>query len=159
MAEGQAVGEGEEVRIRAGHRDERNERERCKREGGANLLPVVELDVRNHPWAMEEVDAVYSANTLHIMSWSSVQDFFRGVGRVLLAPGVLCVYGPFRYRGQYTSDSNAVFDEYLHKRDPESGIRDFEALDELAAQQGLRLKADHAMPANNQLLVWTRQAA
>jgi hypothetical protein len=77
---------------------------------------------------------------------------------VLLAPGVLCVYGPFRYRGQYTSASNAAFDEYLHKRDPESGIRDFEALDELAGQQGLELKADHAMPANNQLLVWTRQA-
>jgi hypothetical protein len=88
------------------------------------------------------------------MSWSSALEFFRGVGNVLSSPGVLCVYGPFRYEGHYTSDSNADFDRYLRNKYPEGGIRDFEALDELARQQGLQLTADHAMPANNQLLVW-----
>ena len=77
-------------------------RERVKREGGANLLPAIELDVRN--WAGEEVDAIYSANTFHIMSWSSVHDFFAGVGTTLSANGLLCVYGPFRYGDRYTSD-------------------------------------------------------
>jgi SAM-dependent methyltransferase len=135
-------------------------RERIRREGGTNLREVIELDVRSRPWPIETVggpiDGVFSANTLHIMSWSSVQDFFRGVGRVLGIPGVLCVYGPFRYRGGYTSESNATFDDSLRRRDPESGIRDFEALEELARQQGLALAADHAMPANNQILVWKR---
>lgn len=131
-------------------------RERLALERTANLLPVIELDVRLHPWPAEPVDAVFTANTLHIMSWSSVQEFFRGVGEVLTAPGVLCVYGPFRYGGRYTSDSNAVFDDFLRKRDPASGIRDFEALDELAREQGLRATADHPMPANNQLLVWKK---
>jgi SAM-dependent methyltransferase len=139
-------------------------RERIRREGGTNLREVIELDVRANPWPIEAmgssvdgpVDGIFSANTLHIMSWSSVQDFFRGVGRVLGTPGVLCVYGPFRYGGRYTSESNAVFDDYLRNRDPQSGIRDFEALDELARAQGLALAADHAMPANNQLLVWKR---
>jgi SAM-dependent methyltransferase len=132
-------------------------RERIRREGGTNLLAGLELDVRANAWPIEAagpIDGVFSANTLHIMSWSSVQDFFRGVGRVLGNPGVLCIYGPFRYRGRYTSDSNATFDDYLRNRDPDSGIRDFEAVDELARQQGLVLAADHAMPANNQLLVW-----
>ncbi len=129
-------------------------RERLALENLKNLKPVLELDVRNHPWPVEPVDGVFSANTLHIMSWSSVQDFFLGVGHALMSPGVLCVYGPFRYGGKYTSESNAAFDAYLRNRDAESGIRDFEALDELAQRQGLRLKADHAMPANNQLLVW-----
>jgi cyclopropane fatty-acyl-phospholipid synthase-like methyltransferase len=137
-------------------------RERIRQEGGTNLLEVIELDVRVHPWPIEavggRVEGVFSANTLHIMSWSSVQDFFRGVGRVLDVPGVLCVYGPFRYGGRYTSESNAAFDDHLRNRDPESGIRDFEALDTLARQQGLQLAADHAMPANNQLLVWKRNA-
>jgi len=133
-------------------------RERLRQEGGPNLRPVIELDVRTQPWPVEGVDGVFSANTLHIMSWSSVQDFFRGVGRVLSVPAVLCIYGPFRYGGRYTSESNATFDEYLRNRDPESGIRDFEALDNLARQQGLQLAADHAMPANNQLLVWKRTA-
>jgi SAM-dependent methyltransferase len=139
-------------------------RERIRCEGGTNLREVIELDVRANPWPIEAmggpldgpIDGVFSANTLHIMSWSSVQDFFRGVGRVLGTAGVLCIYGPFRYGGRYTSESNAVFDDYLRNRDPFSGIRDFEALDELARATGLALAADHAMPANNQLLIWKR---
>jgi cyclopropane fatty-acyl-phospholipid synthase-like methyltransferase len=132
--------------------------ERIRLEGPPNLLPAVELDVRRRPWPLAAVDAVYSANTLHIMGWDAVQDFFRGVGALLRAPGVLCVYGPFRYRGGYTSDSNAEFDRFLRSRDPASGIRDFEALERLAAGVGLALAADHAMPANNQTLVWRRSA-
>jgi cyclopropane fatty-acyl-phospholipid synthase-like methyltransferase len=133
--------------------------ERIRLEGPPNLRPAIELDVRRQPWPVTGVDAVFSANTLHIMAWKEVQDFFRGVGAVLRKPGVLCVYGPFRYGGEYTSASNADFDRYLHIRDPVSGIRDFEALAELAAAQGLALAADHAMPANNRTLVWRRQAA
>jgi cyclopropane fatty-acyl-phospholipid synthase-like methyltransferase len=130
--------------------------ERIALEGPPNLAAAIELDVRAHHWPVERCEAVFSANTLHIMAWEAVEDFFRGVGRVLTAPGVLCVYGPFRYRGAYTSDSNAGFDRLLRRRDPASGIRDFEALARLAAAQGLELAADHAMPANNQTLVWRR---
>jgi cyclopropane fatty-acyl-phospholipid synthase-like methyltransferase len=130
--------------------------ERIRIEGPPNLRPPIGLDVRQLPWAVPQVDAVFSANTLHIMAWEGVEDFFRGVGGVLRAPGVLCVYGPFRYRGRHTSDSNAEFDRYLSSRDPASGIRDFEALESLAHAQGLALAADHAMPANNRTLVWSR---
>ena len=133
--------------------------ERIRLEGPPNLRPAIELDVRSRPWPVSGVDAVFSANTLHIMAWAEVEEFFRGVGAVLRRPGVLCVYGPFRYGGEYTSASNADFDRYLHIRDPASGVRDFEALAALAAAQGLALAADHAMPANNRTLVWRRQAA
>ncbi|HYM43320.1 MAG TPA: DUF938 domain-containing protein [Steroidobacteraceae bacterium] len=133
--------------------------ERIRLEGPPNLRPAIELDVRSQPWPVSGVDAVFSANTLHIMAWAEVEEFFRGVGAVLRRPGVLCVYGPFRYGGEYTSASNADFDRYLHIRDPASGVRDFEALAALAAAQGLALAADHAMPANNRTLVWRRQAA
>ena len=131
-------------------------RERLRREGGANLLPVVELDVRRHPWPVGEVDAVYSANTLHIMSWSSVHDFFKGVGQALTHSGLLCVYGAFRYGERYTSDSNAKFDGFLKSRDPDSGLRDAHEVDRLAREQRLELIADHPMPANNQLRIWQR---
>ena len=133
-------------------------RERLRSEGGANLRNVLELDVRTQPWPVDIVDGIFSANTLHIMSWKAVQDFFRGVGHVLGTPGVLCIYGPFRYGDRYTSDSNAQFDEFLQRRDPDSGLRDAHEVDGLARQQGLQLAADHAMPANNQLLVWKRNA-
>jgi SAM-dependent methyltransferase len=123
-----------------------------------NLSPLIELDVRQRPWPVDSCDAVYTANTLHIMSWSAVRDFFAGLEPVLQRPGVLCIYGPFRYGGDYTTDSNAAFDAYLRARDPLSGIRDFEAIEELAAAAGLTLAADHAMPANNQLLVWHKKS-
>ena len=121
-----------------------------------NLRAPLALDVCVRPWRVAAADAVFSANTLHIMAWEAVQQFFDGVGALLAAPGVLCVYGPFRFRGRHSSDSNAAFDAYLRERDPLSGVRDFEALDALAHAQGLKFSADRAMPANNRTLVWRR---
>lgn len=133
-------------------------RERIAHEGTPNLLAPLEIDVRELPWKVEPVDALFTANTLHIMSWSSVRALFHGLGVILAAPAVLCIYGPFRYGGQYTSPSNAQFDRYLQARDPDSGIRNFEDVNSLASEQGFLLSADHAMPANNQLLVWQKSA-
>ena len=130
--------------------------QRIEREGSSNLHPPIALDVRIHPWPVASIDGVFSANTFHIMDWNSAGHFFRGVGEGLQPGGALCIYGPFRYGGRYTSDSNAAFDRDLRARDPASGIRDFEAVNELAEKQGLALLADHAMPANNQTLVWMR---
>lgn len=132
---------------------------RIRLEGPPNVRQPLPLDVCAHPWPVTGVDAVFSANTLHIMGWSAVPDFFRGVGAVLGAAGLLCVYGPFNYEGRYTSESNAQFDRWLKSRDPASGIRDFEALQRLAGAHRLELAADHAMPANNRLLVWRRTGA
>jgi SAM-dependent methyltransferase len=99
-------------------------------------------------------DAVFSANTLHIMGWHEVAAFFAVLGKVLAEKATVVVYGPFNYDGDYTSDSNREFDGWLKARDPQSGIRDFEAVDALARGIGLRLSADIAMPANNRCLVW-----
>ena len=132
--------------------------ERVRLEGSPNLRSPIALDVRATPWPHAEADAIFSANTLHIMGWEEVEDFFRGVGAALGPGGVLCVYGPFNYQGRYTSASNAEFDRYLRARDPASGIRDFEEVNTLSSQNGLSLLADHAMPANNQLIIWHKRA-
>ncbi len=132
--------------------------ERVRLEGPPNLRPPILLDVRATPWPYTGADAIFTANTLHIIGWDAVEDFFRGVGAALGAGGALCVYGPFNYQGRYTSASNAQFDAWLKARDPHSAIRDFEALHALAAAQELRLAADHAMPANNRTLLWRRPA-
>jgi hypothetical protein len=131
-------------------------RERLTHDGTPNLLPALELDVRDQPWRLEPVDAVFTANTLHIMSWAAVEALFQGLGA--LAPDMLCIYGPFRYGGKYTSASNAEFDRFLRARDPDSGIRNFEDVNALSSEQGLHLLADHAMPANNQLIIWQKPA-
>jgi SAM-dependent methyltransferase len=130
--------------------------ERVRLEGTANLKAPLELDVNSADWPLASADIVYSANTLHIIAWKETEALFRGVGRVLAPRGRLVLYGPFRFGGDYTSASNAAFDAYLKRRDAASGIRDFEAVDALAGTEGLRLEANHAMPANNQLLLWRR---
>ena len=121
-----------------------------------NVLPPVALDVNDSLWPIANVDAVFNANTVHIVSWAAVEKMFAGIGRVLEADGILCLYGPFNYDGQYTSESNAQFDVWLKSRDPRSGIRDFSAIDQLAGTQGLSLIEDIPMPANNRLLAWRR---
>lgn len=125
-------------------------------EAGLPNTPVpIELEVGG-AWPGGRFDAVFSANTLHIMGWPEVVRFFDGIGAVLDAGGVLAVYGPFNYGGEYTSDSNREFDAWLKARDPRSGIRDFEAIGALARAIGLTLVEDVAMPANNRTLVWRR---
>jgi len=121
-----------------------------------NVLAPIALDVNRSDWLERRYDAVFSANTLHIVSWPEVEKLFAGVGTVLQPGGVLAIYGPFNYNGQFTSPSNARFDQWLKDRDPASGVRDFEAVDALARQQNLILQRDIAMPVNNRTLVWRR---
>ena len=121
-----------------------------------NVLSPIALDANCTEWHSGRYDAVFSANTLHIMSWPEVERLFAGIGAVLEPGGVLAIYGPFNTNGAFTSESNARFDAWLKARDPASGVRDFEAVDALARAQGLVLQQDVAMPANNRTLVWRR---
>ncbi len=111
------------------------------------------LDVAG-AWPCARYDAVYTANTLHIMAWSEVQSMFERVRQVLAPGGRLTVYGPFRYRGAHTSESNAAFDASLRAGDASRGVRDFEAVAALAREAGLVLVEDRAMPAHNRCITW-----
>ena len=123
-----------------------------------NLPPPLALDVFG-PWPAARFDAAFTANTLHIMSWEGVRSLFAALPGVLAEDAVLAVYGPFNYDGAFTSASNAAFDAWLKQRSPDSGIRDFAAVDALARSIGLHLVEDRAMPANNRMLVWRRSQA
>lgn len=126
--------------------------------GLANTPAPIEVDMRS-PWPAISFDAVFSANTLHIMGWPEVQQLFVELGRRMPAGGLLMVYGPFNYGGQFTSDSNARFDASLRAGNPASGLRDFEEVNALAVRAALVLLEDRAMPANNRCVVWQRGAA
>jgi len=119
------------------------------------LAEPIELDV-DRPFPELEADAVFSANTCHIISWSQVERMFAAVAALLPKGGVFALYGPFNYGGRHTSPSNAEFDAWLRGRDPASGLRDFEAIDALAKRHRLVLEEDNAMPANNRLLVFRK---
>lgn len=125
--------------------------------GLENLPPALPFDVTQTHFRLASVDYIFSANSLHIMPASALVHFFRHAGNLLNPHGILCVYGPFKYHGEFTSPSNAQFDLWLKANNPESGIRDFETVVALAQQAGLGLLQDHAMPANNQLLAFTKE--
>jgi cyclopropane fatty-acyl-phospholipid synthase-like methyltransferase len=122
-----------------------------------NALPPLALDV-NGPWPAQKFDAIFSANTLHIMSWPEVQTLFARLAQVMTGDARVVIYGPFNYGGQFTSEANAQFEQMLKESAAHMGIRDFEAVDALAQRIGLRLLKDHAMPANNRCLVWQSAA-
>ena len=131
-----------------------------------NLRLPVTLDLQDPAWpashtdgnAGAAIDAIFTSNTCHIVSWDLVQQLFTLAGANLPAGGVMVIYGPFNYHGQFTSESNQSFDAWLRQRDPSSGIRHQEDMMALAAQHGLTLMTDHAMPANNRTLVFRKTA-
>ncbi|MBQ4889063.1 DUF938 domain-containing protein [Shewanella sp. MMG014] len=128
-------------------------------EGSVNLIPAIALDVmQSWPQALNEseIDAVFTANTLHIMSQAMVNAFFNQIGKHISQDAALIIYGPFNYKGRYTSESNESFDQWLKENNPESGIRDIEWIETLATEQGFKLQHDFAMPANNRLLHFSR---
>jgi cyclopropane fatty-acyl-phospholipid synthase-like methyltransferase len=121
-----------------------------------NTRAPLALDVLSDNRSHDTYDAVFSANTSHIMSFSAVESMFALVGRVLQQGGVFCLYGPFQRNGGHNSQSNAQFDRSLQERDAGMGIRDLEDLDELGAANRLARVRLYAMPANNYLAVWTK---
>ena len=121
-----------------------------------NVLPPVTLNVNDDKWPVGIVDTIFNANTVHIISWLEVERMFAGIARVLNANGILCLYGAFKYKGEFTSESNARFDAFLRSNNSNSGIRDFEDINRLAESHGLYLVKDVDMPSYNQTLVWQR---
>jgi cyclopropane fatty-acyl-phospholipid synthase-like methyltransferase len=135
---------------------------RLDAEGNERTPAPLVIDVATPPRPVpaadspDAFDGLFTANTLHIMSFAHVEAFFARTGELLGQGGLLCVYGPLKYGGRFTSESNEAFDAQLKSWNPVSGIRDFEALDDLADKAGLSFETDHPMPANNQLVVWQR---
>ena len=127
---------------------------RLQATGLSNLPKAIPIDVDDSNWNVDTYDLIFTANSLHIMSENSVRNFFHGVPRTLNAQGLLLVYGPFKYGGKFTTKSNEQFNSWLKSRDPKSGLRDFESINFLANQAGLKFLADNSMPANNQMLVF-----
>ncbi|MDE2625634.1 MAG: DUF938 domain-containing protein [Burkholderiales bacterium] len=123
--------------------------------GLPNTPPPLAFDINGAP-PQGPFDAVFTANTLHIMSWFEVQRLFALLHGLMAPHALLTVYGPFNYGGKFTSASNAAFDASLRAEQPHRGIRDFEKVEALARAAGLVLREDRAMPANNRCITWRR---
>lgn len=119
-----------------------------------NIRPPVAINVQDPQWRLDKFDVLFTANTLHIMSWQAVCAFFYGAGRHLRAGGIAVIYGPFKYHGQHTADSNRTFDLELGRKAPQMGVRDVVDVRVVAQTAGLAMKEDIDMPVNNRILVF-----
>ena len=122
----------------------------------ANVHPAIELDVCK-TWPDEHYDGAFAANVAHIMHWHEIEAMFAGLSIILKQGAKFCLYGPFNINGNYTSDSNRKFDQWLLARDPHSCIRDKNDLNELAKNNKFKLANDWEMPVNNRILTWEKQ--
>ena len=127
---------------------------------GSNIEAPIRLNAADADWSAltpkVAIDTVFTANTLHIMAWPEVRKFISNLADIIPLAGQFIVYGPFNYKGQFSSASNARFNDFLKQNNPHRGIRDIEAVIELAAESGLELQHDHALPANNRCLVFLK---
>ena len=127
------------------------------REKLANVRAPVELDVRRLPWPVARADAVLSINMIHVAPWAATGALVAGANELLPEDGVLFLYGPYRRFGRHTAPCNEAFDAALRASDPEWGLRDLEAVVELAGAAGLDLADVVAMPANNLSVVFRKR--
>jgi len=116
-----------------------------------NIVDPIEFHFGKNDWPDLDVDAIFTANTTHIMQREEAKLMMEMVATQLPSGGVFCQYGPFNVNGEYTSDGNRAFDQHLAESDC-GGIRDIEELTEWAI--GMHLAHKVPMPANNFLLVW-----
>jgi len=123
-----------------------------------NLRPALDLDAEAEIWPITAADAILCINMIHIAPWRACRGLIRGAARILGAGGVLYLYGPYKRAWRHTAPSNAEFDLGLRARNPEWGVRDLEAVAELANAAGFSGPAVEAMPANNLSLVFRRLA-
>ena len=121
-----------------------------------NVNPPIDLDVARLPWPLQTADALVSINLIHVAPWSATLALFEGAKTLLPPQHVLLLYGPYRRYGRHTSESNAQFDSDLRAHDPEWGLRDLEAVSDVAGRAGFVLAEIVDMPANNFSLVFKR---
>jgi SAM-dependent methyltransferase len=128
-----------------------------KHEALANVLPALQLDAAATDWPVKAADVIVCINMIHIAPWAATHGLLAGAARVLPARGLLFLYGPYRRGGANTSQGNIDFDADLRSRDPAWGIRDLEAISELAAEGGFTSPRIVEMPANNLSLLFRRR--
>ena len=127
----------------------------------ANLLPPRQLDVRDPVWAIDcdlpaPVSAIVNINMLHISPWACCEALFAGAAEILIGGAVVMLYGPYRRDGLHTAPSNAAFDDQLRSQDPKWGVRDLEAVVDVAVEQGFACQKVYEMPANNLSVIFER---
>ena len=121
-----------------------------------NIHQPLDLDVGVGPWPEGLFDAIFTANTAHIMALSEIELMFSGVSKILMSGGLFCLYGPMQYSGLIAAESNRAFDAKLRAVKSTQGIREFNDLNKLATAVGMELIEDNDLPANNQLIIWQK---
>ena len=125
-----------------------------------NLLAPQHLNVLDARWSVEDevlpepLSAIVNINMVHIAPWRCCEGLFDGAKRLLNEQALVLMYGPFKREGEHTAPSNAAFDQQLRAQDARWGVRDLEAVIEVATARGFGCQAVIPMPANNLMVTF-----
>lgn len=128
-----------------------------KEAGLENLLEPVAFDLFEEEPPVDRADLVVAINVIHIAPFAATRRLFEHAAQVLERGSPVLLYGPYRYADRGLEASNRRFDEFLRARDPRSGLRLFEEVDEIAGACGFCHRESTRLPANNDLHRWERQ--
>ena len=131
---------------------------------GLNVLPPLLLDVLTFSGETDlpetfrdsNIDLIICINMIHISPWECTEALFRIAKTNLRVGGRICTYGPYKVDGTMV-ESNIKFDDSLRERCAQWGIRDVEAVQQVAEASGFTLKSTHEMPANNMCLFFEKR--
>lgn len=128
----------------------------------SNVRVPLALDVRTADWTLPGemagvLDAILCINMIHIAPWEATLGLMRGASALLADDAPLYLYGPYKRAGRHTAPSNAAFDQSLRAQDPSWGVRDLEAVADIAKANGLDLTQIVEMPANNLSVVFRKR--
>lgn len=121
-----------------------------------NIRGPYEYEIGKTPLPKGDFDCVYAANLIHMISWDLACKFFDDLAS-LPKDTTYLFYGAFNYNGTFSSSSNEKFDQWLKDKNPEAGLRDFEAICEELLKRSIELVEDRQMPANNRMLIFSKQ--
>ena len=123
----------------------------------SNVQGPILYGIGENDFPKGEHHVVYAANLIHIISWNLCLKLFDELGNALDKNAFVMFYGAYNYNGDFTTESNKKFDEWLKEKDPNSGIRDFEKVRDEMKERGFELAVDEEMPANNRMLIFSKQ--
>lgn len=122
-----------------------------------HMADPVHLDATEDWPPLDNLRAICAINLIHIAPWPVAQALMNKAGKLLnQAEDMLFLYGPYKQKGDHTAPSNADFDISLRRRNAQWGVRDMEAVVDLAKDAGFKAPDIIPMPANNFSLIFRK---
>jgi cyclopropane fatty-acyl-phospholipid synthase-like methyltransferase len=124
--------------------------------GARNIQKPARMEVGKDELPKLKFDLIYTADTFHVMHWKECKSLIKQFGGRLREGSRVVIYGPFKYGGQFVTPAHEELDSSLKAKDPSTGIRNFEDVNNAMIKNGFELVLDEELPEGHHILVYKR---